>query len=651
MISINSNRLLAAALAAMTFLAAPSARAADVKVFVLAPSPQQSLRTVETQGSDKPVYTHSYAVPYGTLEQQLRAAIQSKANLDTGNQTVNCPSACPDVHWRVVVNSDIAFTQKPLPTIKAFGNAQENGIDVKLEHAQVKLHLAIHAEMWIEPVTGKVSKSVDVPIDLLIGLDAASRLNVWPQVISAKVPCAVTQAQETACVTLTLDGKNIDLSDAKGVAVGVGSALGNLAGMQFGALLGDPLSALIGGDLGSALGKLGSKAAANEAESYIQGKANEALNAMMQVASVQATLQASNYLDARVTQANALKDVLMNTKLPGLNKSYQELANAFGLTFDVQTRTSNADMYVIVTPRFAANPSGAKLVGKLRMPKEACVYGEWEMGTLPLGLTTVEKNLDLAGKVGTSCANIMPAADIKLSGYLGADPKILKVGANPLPNWKPVGSISLTGNLTVYSHEPAVQMRQVGGFRRHAATGYYECGFEYSGPSADIIEIQFKGKAAERMPGYQQDPHRFVAVSVAGYSAALDDTWKQAGPPVIIGGEGKCTAGKVKAPHYQAETWLDRIGDLLDLDKCPSCGIKLSEGMLKASNMKPVLENPALKPLFDALKSGKPLPAAAQAPASQAPAAQQAPATGSKQLAPALRQQLQRPGVQKETPK
>lgn len=650
-------RSIVLSLTALIGLAVPMAQAADVRLFVLAPQPPTSLKTVEMQGSDKPAYSHSYAIPYGTLEQQLRTAVKSKANLDTGEQIEPCPSACPDVHWRVVVNSDVTFTQKPQPAIKAFGNAQENGIDVTLQHAQVKLHLDVHAEIWIKPVTGTISKSVDVPIDLLIGLDAASKLNLWPAIISAKVPCAVTQAQETVCVTLTLDGKNIDLSDAKGAVVGVGAALGGLIGAtQFGALLGDPLGSLLSGNLGSKIAALGSQAAADKAESYIQGKANEALNAMMQVASVQATVLASNYLDARVTQINTLKDTLLNTKLPQINKSYQELANAFGLSFDVQTRISNADMYVIVTPRFAANPAGSKLIGKLRMPKEACVYGEWKMGTIPLGLTTVKNNLDLAGKVGTSCANLMPSSDVKLAGYLGADPKILKVGANPLPNWQPVGSFKLTGTLSEYKHGTALQtqMRRTGGSTRHAATGYYECGFEISGlPGADIIELVFKGKAAERMPGYQQDPHRLVAVSAAGASAALDADWKSAGPPVVIGGEGKCTAGKVKAPHYEPQSWLDRITDLLDIDKCPNCDIKLSEDMLKAANMKPILENPALKPLFDALETGKPLPAATKMPATQAPATQQAPAAGGVQHAPALRPQLQRPGLQKgvETPK
>lgn len=635
----------AAVLAATSLFATSAAQAGDVRLFVLAPQPPASLQTVETQGSDKPAYAHSYDISYGTVEQQIRNEIK-KANIDLGGAVV-CEGACPDVHWHVNVSNDFSFTLKNQPTITAFGNAQDNGVDVHLK-TQFKLHTVVSARLWADPATGHVEGTANVPIDLLIGMEATSKLALWPEVKSISSYCESTKLQESVCVKLTLDGKNIDLSDPKGIAIGVGMALGGLiGGSPLAVGIGDPLSGLIAG-------KLISEEVVKIAERRVQEEASKVLNNVLQIANIRATWLASNYVDAKATQANAVKSKLLDTKLPGVNKSLQELSTAFGLTLDVQTRTSSGDVYVIITPRFAANPDGGTLVGKLRMPKEACVFGEWRYGTIPLGLKTVEANLDLAGKVGKPCASIVPAADVKLNGYLGADPKILKVGANPLPNWKPVGSFKLTGNLTEVKHGTVLrpQLRQAGSKRR-SATGYYECSFEISGlPGADIIELAFKGKAAERMAGFQQEPHRYVEVSAAGVSAALDENWKQAGPPVVIGGDGKCTAGQVKAPHYQPESWLDRIGDLLDMDKCPNCDIKLEEGMLKASNMKPILENPTLKPLFDALAAGRALPAATQAPAAQTPATQQQ-APGGVQRAPVLRPQLQRPGVQKgvETPK
>jgi hypothetical protein len=637
------------AIAAMTMLAMPAAQAGDVRLYVLAPQPPASLQTVETQGSDKPAYAHSYDISYNTVEQQIRNEIK-KANIDLGGAVV-CEGACPDVHWHVNVSNDFSFTLKNQPVVTAFGNAQDNGVDVYLK-TQFKLHTVVSARLWADPATGHVEGTANVPIDLVIGMEATSKLALWPEVKSISSYCESTKLQETACVKLTLDDKNIDLSDPKGIAVGVGTALGGLIGASpLAAGIGDPLSGLI-------VGKLISEEAVKIAERKVQDEANKVLNNVLQVANIRATWLASNYVDAKATQANAVKSKLLDTKLPGVNKSLQELSTAFGLSLDVQTRTSSGDVHVIVTPRFAANPAGGTLAGKLRMPKEACVYGEWTMGTIPLGLQTVPGNVDLPGKVGKPCSDIISASDIKLAGYLGADPKILKVGANPLPNWKPTGSFKLIGNMTEVKHGNVLQsqLRQRGSTRR-TATGYYECSFEISGlPGADIIELTFKGKAAERMAGFQKDPHRYVEVAAAGLSAALDDAWSKAGPPVVIGGDGKCGPGTVKAPHYEPEGWLDRIGDLLDMDKCAVCGVKLDEGMLKAANMKPVLENPALKPLFDALAAGRALPAATrtpatQAPATQAPGAQQAP--GGVQHAPTLRPQLQRPGLQKgvETPK
>ncbi len=638
-----------ALLAAAMLLAIPAAHAGDVRLYVLAPQPPTSLQTVETQGSNKPAYAHSYDISYNTVEQQIRNEIK-KANIDLGGAVV-CEGACPDVSWHVNVSNDFSFTLKNQPVVTAFGNAQDNGVDVYLK-TQFKLHTVVSARLWADPATGHVEGTANVPIDLVIGMEATSKLALWPEVKSISSYCESTKLQESVCVKLTLDDKNIDLSDPKGIAIGVGMALGGLiGGSPLAAGIADPLSGLL-------VGKLISEEVVKIAERKVQDEANKVLNNVLQIANIRATWLASNYVDAKATQANAVKSKLLDTKLPGVNKSLQELSTAFGLTLDVQTRTSSGDVYVIVTPRFAANPAGGTLVGKLRIPKEACVYGEWTMGTIPLGLQTAPANLDLPGKVGKPCSGVMPAADVKLAGYLGADPKILKVGANPLPNWKPTGSFKLTGNLTEVKHGNVLQsqLRQRGTTRR-TATGYFECGFEISSlPGADIMELVFKGKAAERMAGFQQEPHRYVEVAAAGVSAALDEGWNKAGPPVVIGGDGKCGPGTVKAPHYEPEGWLDRIGNLLDMDKCAVCGVKLDEGMLKASNMKPVLENPALKPLFDALAAGRALPAATRTPATQAPAtqtpgAQQAP--GGVQRAPALRPQLQRPGLQKgvETPK
>lgn len=673
--------IMRAACALALFFTASPTQAADVRLFVLAPQPPTSLKSVESQGANKPAYAHSYDIPYASAEQQIRNKIK-KANIDVGD-TVVCSGACPDVHWHVSVTTDFSFTQTNQPKVTAFGDAQENGVDVTLQ-TQFKLHTVISARVWAKPITGEVEGKVDVPIDLVIGLRVNSKLGLWPDIKSIASYCDATKLQETACVTLTLDDKNIDLSDPHGVAVGIGAALGALIGASpLAAGIGDPLSGML-------IGALVSNEAANIAEQKVQAKANEALNAVLQIASIRATWLAGTYVDAKATQINAVKSKLLDTKLPGINKSLQQLADAFGLSLDVQTTTPGADVNVIVTPRFTAAPSDHKLTGKLRMPKEACVYMEGPIGYIPMGLVKV--NEDLVGKKGTSCSALLSAGEMKMSGYLGADPIGAKAGGHALPTWNAVGTPAFTGTLSEYTHGVAQKQQQgdqQSGFHPREPTGYFECPFEIAGvPNADIIQIALSGKVQERVTGFFDKASRFVEVVGAGPQIVLDHKWSVIGGDVLIGGEGQCTSGKVVSPKYQARTWLQRMRDLFDPDKCANCDIQLNEGMLEIKNSKPVLENPAIRQIFSALQRGEALPetskgriaptaprtgpGAQQAPAApqqrllpqgrvmqrgpgtqEAPATQQGPATqqtpGTLQRAPAFRQQLQGPGQQKGT--
>ena len=624
-------------LAVFSFFSIPWANAADVRVFVLAPMPPHSLKTVETEGSDKPLYVHSYSIPYASLESQIRNAIKAKGDIDTGNQVVACSTdLCPDAHWRVTVNTDFSFTQKNQPVVAAFGKPQENGVDVSLK-TQMKLRINIHASVWIKPVTGTVEKTVDVPIELLIGVEAKSKLNLWPEIKSVASYCETTKLQETACAKLTLDGKNIDLTDVKGAAIQLGAALGAMIGST-------PIGAALGGPLGGLLiGALGSNEAAKIAEKKVQAEAEKALNQVLQVASIRTTWLAGNYVDARAAQANNVKAFLLNTKVPGLNKSYQDLSNALGLSFDVQTTTPGSNVNVIVTPRFTAQGAGKKLTGKFRMPKEACVYMKGPWGYLPMGLKKV--NEDLASKIGVSCASLLPAAEMKMNGYLGANPTSAKAGGTPLPTWQVAGTPVFTGKLSAYTH--GIGRQASPGSNQQQPTGYYECSFEIANvPNAAIVEALIYGQARGRLTGYYDKSSRYVEVTAAGPQIVLDDGWNLMNNGFVIGGEGQCTSGKVIAPRYQARSWLDRMNDLLDLDKCAVCGIKLNEGMLEISNNEAVLQNPALKPMFNALLKGEALPAA-----NKAAAAQQVQKTT--QGAPMLQQQMKAPGVQKNiaTPK
>ncbi|HWK94736.1 MAG TPA: hypothetical protein VNR39_04865 [Pseudolabrys sp.] len=631
---LSSLNITAAAALAAALFATPAARAGDVRLYVLAPQPPASLKTVETQGAGKPLYSHSYDIPYASVEQQIRNEIK-KSNIDLGG-TVVCSGACPDVHWHVSVTTDFSFTQKNQPVVTAFGDAQENGVKVSLQ-TQFKLHTVISARVWANPVTGEVSGKVDIPVDLLIGLQADSQLGIWPEIKSIASLCDTTKQMETVCVHLPLADKNIDLSDAHGAAVAIGTALGGLIGASPLAVgIGDPLSGML-------VGALISNEAAKIAEQKVQDEATKAINAALNAMSIRATWLAEQYVDAKVAQVNAVKSKLLDTKLPGVNKSLTELASALGLSVDVETTTSGSDVNVIVTPRFAAASAGMKLTGKFRMPKEACVYAGGSWGYLPMGLVKV--NEDLAGKAGTSCASLLPAANFKTNGYLGANPASLKLGGKSLPLWQSAGTPSFTGAMTIYTHATGEQTQP--GFNPHQPTGYYECGFEIANvPHAAIIEAVVSGTVQERLTGYFDKASRYVEVTAGGPQLVVDNEWKTMDGGFVIGGEGQCGPGRFNAPRYQPASWLDHIKDLFDPGKCAACNIKLNQGMLEITNPEVVLQSPALKPMFDALMKGEALPAAVKAPVTQTPAGQHAPAAGGVQRAPVLAPQLQRPGAQ-----
>ena len=75
-------------------------------------------------------------------------------------------------------------------------------------------------------------------------------------------------------------------------------------------------------------------------------------------------------IDAAVPQPIDLKGQLLNTKLPVVNKSFQELSGAFGLTLDERAVTSPGNATVVATLRFSAAAGSAKLSGKPAFPRK-----------------------------------------------------------------------------------------------------------------------------------------------------------------------------------------------------------------------------------------------------------------------------------------
>jgi hypothetical protein len=96
---------------AVSLLAAQTASAVSVRVFVLAPEPPNSLSWVEEQGASKPWFQRNFVIPYDVIEPLIRSEIKTAADR-TVSGTVVCTDPCPDVDWRVVVTTDFAFTHQ-----------------------------------------------------------------------------------------------------------------------------------------------------------------------------------------------------------------------------------------------------------------------------------------------------------------------------------------------------------------------------------------------------------------------------------------------------------------------------------------------------------------------------------------------------------
>jgi hypothetical protein len=594
-------------------LVASQTRASDVRVFVLAPTPPQSLANVELHGADKPRFSHSYDIPYKSLQLAAQKEMVALATAHTIGDVVKCDDACPDIHWKLNVAPTLTFVDQAQPVIKAFGDPQANGVDVSLK-TKVRLQLGGSARIWAELATGDVGKTEPIALDVTVNVEIATKLNLWPAVAPQPVACAgVSKDPVPVCVRLTLVDSNVALTGLHGEALAAGAGLGLTTISMF---TGDPLSGL-------ALGLLGAGKAEKAAKAYVQTQVDSAANDLLKSLSTIATKVGSDKFVVVASAANAIKDQLLATKVPQIDKSYQDLSSALGLTFDIQTTTPTDDVNIVVTPRFAASGAG-KIVGKLRLPKDGCVTVGDEQMTIPTGLIPV--NNDLVAKIGAQCMKIFSSGDLGASGYLGANPQAAKVGGAALPNWKPRADVTFTGMLRTLPHKPAPNEGSLPS--KFIPNGVYECDFEATNASpAEIVQFSESMALRGRMPGYNAigEASRHLQVSAAGVHASLDGKWRVETDGLVVGGEGYCEPAHTSIPRYR-NLGLADIAKLIhpfDPGNCAVCGIKLEEGMLRIKNIAPVLEkNPNLNGVYNALKRGDALPSPSQA---AAPAAAPAP--------------------------
>jgi len=562
----------AAALAATTSVLTPTAKAAPVQLYVVAPQPPNSMDWVEGQGTANPWFSRDVSMPYSTLEPLIRDQI--KAQIDgTRSGKVIVTDPAPDVDWSVTLSSNFKFLQANQPTITAFGDPQQNGVEVKL-HTQVKISLnaAVSAETWFDSAAG------NVPLDVVLDVDASSKVHLWPVVQSSDLQ-----------FELTLVNSNVDLSGLNGEAIELGAKLGAVLGVT-------PIGALLGGPLAPLFFALGADVAMDVAQDKVNDLVSDKLNAQLGSIAGQLEEQVRKVVTAGLTQVNNVKDKLLNTPLPGVNASYSQLSSALGLTLDVQTTTLSGGVRVIVTPRFNAQPGNGTITGRIRIPRGSCIYMKNKIaGVFPLGLKAV--NQDLASSVGEACSTVFGAQDFLVRGYLGGDPhRVSGGGAVALPQWKQVGQATFTGNLKV-------QTASEGGPQLDAdSSGYYECAFQITGlPAADIVEVTPTADLADRMTDFYDGPTRFF--ETAAPKLLLDSDWYPlpwlgANAGATLGGGGQCSGGG-GGRGFDKPFW-EELAEKFDPEKCPQCNIQITDNnYYEVTN--PAALNPEVRSFIDSV--------------------------------------------------
>lgn len=561
------------AIAVVTVLSVASAqpaKAASVGVFVLAPTPPTSLLSIEKHG-ENPRFEKEFSIFYDHIGPLITAVIKEKVD-GSKEGTAGCPTfACPDLHWKVTVKADFAFTEKGQPVIQAFGDPQQQyGVDVAVR-AQVKINFDAEHKVW---AVGSKSTTWKRSGEVFINVDASGKLDLWPML----------QSQVGEPQLSDSDGHVFDLTDPQ-----------NFSYMHVGKFSGGYCTAAPG--------------TCEDGRQQMEAQLNKRFFALLKAVEEHVGGAARTGIDAAVPQPIDLKGQLLNTKLPVVNKSFQELYGAFGLTLDERAVTSPGNATVVATLRFSAAAGSAKLSGKLRLPKERCTYLTGVHGVLVtrVAMGLEKMNTDLAPKVGSSCSSILPSSSMKLSGYLGANPKAIVLGSPALQTWTEVGSLKFIGNL--------IEKTAVTGSGSFKSTGYYECAFEITGlPNADFIELLTSSPLLEMLGDYA-DPskkQRYLEIAIPGQQQiVLDSNWKlvETTPQgLLIGGEGQCIPLQIVKVLQVLEEFppegcpaCANIRRLID--ECRHCGIrKIKEGLFEITIPLALIRNPKFKGFVDALK-------------------------------------------------
>jgi hypothetical protein len=528
---------------AFSLVHAHLAEAALVRVFGLAPMPPTSLHSVEKHGMDTPLFEKIFSIPYDDIEPLIRDEIKKKVDYSKDG-TAGCPIPfCPDLHWKVTIKFvHFAFAEKGQPTIVLLGDQHQIGVKIEAS-VPVKLELDVTIEAWLTAGDPKSTHSV---IEFDIGHNASATLSLWPILQSPSF--------------------EFNQLDAPGLSWP-----------------------------GITAGGLYPQSVADEANQQINDQLNKRTTVILTTVKEQIEAEVRKGIDAGIQQPINLKEQFLSTKLPVVGKSFQELSDAFGLTTDVQAIAAPGGVNVVATLRFSGAAGSAKLAGKLRFPKERCTYVTGVGGLIVYAIPSeVEKmNTELAAKVASSCASILPASSFKVSGYLGADPKTLIFAASALPTWKAVGSLNFIGNL--------IDHKAVTGSGVFQSTGYYECGFEISDLSnADIIELLASSQLLDLLGDYAGESKKLRYLEIAMPQTVLDSNWKLVDttpPALVIGGDGHCKPLQIVKVLQVLDEFppvgCPACGIRKFIAECPQCGItKVRDGLFEVTSPFALVRNP-----------------------------------------------------------
>ncbi len=521
---------------AALLLVAGDANAAPktLRVHAQVPRPPGNMKTLEAMGK-APDWQGGMEIPYDTLEKELNAVVK-KALGKKKSGTAVCTDPCPDVEWSIKLKAKAKFTEKGQPKLKVLGRG---GKSAKVQasvvaRVRIDIHADVHAETWAN------SADVDVDAFVEIGAEVTATVSLWPKV---KIDAFDSK------FTLEDTDLSLELND---VAAELGTEIGfQIGATPFGIMGGGPLA--IAGFL-TLLGDAAAEVAEDKIEEMYAKRVAKAFNDA--VPQIQKELRKE--LEMGIDSADDLISSTYEADLPGIGKSVSELSNDFGADLHLYTVQDPDRVHVSAVARFDGKPGAGKVRAKIRIPTQVprCVKAGGV--TLPVGLVTV--NEDLEQKIGASCSEVLgPDGTNRKTGvetrvYLGANPRTALGNKAPkLESWKSAGSVKYLGTLS-----------------RARGSTHYVCTAEVSKlPDAAFIEVSANGRVAERLQVGKDAPRdRYAIYGKAGTTAVVDDAWK----PTTVRVNGASSCGANGSPPALNPSQATEF--LQFLENCPQCGVK-----------------------------------------------------------------------------